>query len=166
MARFFKRLLIILVVLFLLIQFYPRPDRNVSAAVSPQDIGSAYAVPADVQSILKTSCYDCHSNHTEYPWYSRIQPVSWWLGDHITEGKKKLNFSAFTGYSLRRQYHKLEEVEEMVNNGEMPFSSYTLMHNGAKLSETQKQRLVGWSASVRDSMRAKYPIDSLLRKKS
>lgn len=91
--------------------------------------------------------------------------MAWWLDDHIMEGKKELNFDAFGNYSLRRQYHKLEEVAEQVEHDEMPLKSYTILHGDAKLTEEQKQTLIDWSASARKQMEQSYPIDSLIKKK-
>jgi hypothetical protein len=147
---------------FVGIQFV-RPARNSSAAQTGNEIQALYEVPMGVQSLLEIACNDCHSNNTHYPWYSNIQPVAWWLNDHIVEGKEELNFDEFGTYKLRRQYHKMEEVEEMVESGEMPLSSYTLMHGDAKLDEAKKNMLKSWAESVRKQMEAKYPMDSLVR---
>lgn len=160
-----RKILLILLLLFIAAQFFPRPEKNVSAAVSANDISTKFIIPANVQAILKESCNDCHSNNTHYPWYSKIQPVAWWLGDHIKDGKKHLDFSEFGKYSLRKQYHKLEEVEEMVAGGEMPLKSYSFIHTKSKLSQEQKDLLIQWSQAARDEMKAKYPVDSLIKKK-
>jgi hypothetical protein len=100
-----------------------------------------------------------------YPWYAQIQPAAWWLADHIKEGKKELNFSEFAGYRIRRQYKKLEEINELVKEGEMPLDSYLWIHNDAKLDEKQKLTLANWVTAIRDTMKATYPADSLVRKK-
>ncbi len=161
-----KKVLLVLLAAFVIIQFF-RPDKNTASGPEAyaKDISKVHAVPADVQLILQKACNDCHSNNTQYPWYSHIQPVAWWLNDHVQEGKKELNFSEFAGYNLRRQYHKLEEVEEQVKEGEMPLSSYTFIHKEAKLTEAEKNALYNWVNAIRDSMRSVYPIDSLERKK-
>src|SRR6478672_2464625 len=127
MRNFFKKLLLVLLVLFILVQFYPKGTKN-SASATPNDISTKYAVPENVHNILSVACYDCHSNNTRYPWYASIQPVRLWLDNHINDGKKDLNFSEFATYSLRKQYRKLEEVSELVKEGEMPLKSYTLIH--------------------------------------
>ena len=84
MKIFFKRFLIFLLVAFLFIQFF-RPSKNVSAAVAVNDISTKYTIPQDVHAVLKESCFDCHSNNSKYPWYNNIQPVAWYLADHIKE---------------------------------------------------------------------------------
>jgi hypothetical protein len=162
--KILKRTFQILLLVFIIIQFI-RPAKNKAEGIGNNDISKIYAVPADVQSILKTSCYDCHSNNTVYPWYSKIQPVAWWLNDHIQEGKKELNFSEFASYSIRRQYIKLEEVNKQVKEDEMPLDNYLWIHKDAKLNEQNKITLAKWVTSVRDSIKAKYPADSLVRKK-
>lgn len=165
MKRFFKILFTCLAIALVLFQFYPKPAKNADTVQTSQHITAVHQVPSNVESILKTSCYDCHSNNTEYPWYSRIQPVALWLDDHIQEGKGELNFSIFGTYSIRRQYRKLEEINEQVKENEMPLSSYTIIHRNAKLSDDQKLLLANWTTALRDSFKANYPADSLARKK-
>lgn len=164
LKKILKRTFQILLLAFIVIQFF-RPAKNRSEGVSANDITKVYAVPENVQAILKTSCYDCHSNNTVYPWYSQIQPVAWWLNNHIQEGKRELNFSEFASYRIGRQYRKLNEVNEQVKGGEMPLDSYLWIHKDAKLDEQQKLTLANWVTSVRDSIKAHYPADSLVRKK-
>ncbi|MFM2360503.1 MAG: hypothetical protein RLY16_2496 [Bacteroidota bacterium] len=161
-----KKLGWVLLILVVAIQFF-RPEKNIHPETSAvaKDISTLYPVPDKVKDILKTSCNDCHSNNTAYPWYSNFQPVAWWLNDHVQEGKRELNFNEFAGYRLRKQYHKLEEIVEQVKEGEMPLKSYTLVHGNAKLTEDQKYTLTAWSEALLDSMRAHYPIDSLQKKK-
>ena len=162
--KIFKGLFYLLLLVFVIIQFF-RPAKNKSEGTSKNDISTLYAVPQDVQNILKTSCNDCHSNNTVYPWYAEIQPVAWWLNSHIEDGKKDLNFSEFATYRIRRQYKKLEEINELVKENEMPLDSYLWIHKDAKLSDQQKLTIANWAEAVRDSIRAKYPPDSLVRKK-
>jgi len=165
MRVFLKRFLILLLVLFILIQFYPRAEKNSSSAISSADISAKYNVPAEVKNILAVACNDCHSNNTNYPWYSNIQPVRLWLDDHIEDGKTDLNFSSFLSYPPRKQYHKLDEIIELVEKDEMPLASYTIIHRDAKLSASQKKALTDWAQGIRTQMESSYPIDSLVRKK-
>ena len=162
MKKFFKRLLLVLLIVFVIIQFF-RPEKNTSSGISANDITTKYAIPQDVQQILKTSCYDCHSNNTQYPWYNNIQPVAWWLKDHIDEGKRELNFSEFASYRIGRQYRKVEEINKEVKEGDMPLSSYTFIHTNAKLNEQQKLAVASWVTALRDSIKTQYPEDSLKR---
>jgi hypothetical protein len=160
-----KKILLALLAALIIIQFF-HPKKNKAAGAQPNYIGNVYAIPADVKAILKKACDDCHSNNTAYPWYSRIQPVDWWLDNHVQEGKKELNLDEYSNRNLRYQYHKLEEIAEMVKEGEMPLDSYTWMHGDAKLTEAEKNALIGWADGLREEMKLKYPIDSLIRKKA
>jgi hypothetical protein len=101
-----------------------------------------------------------------YPWYANIQPVAWWLDNHIKDGKKEFNFDDFGNYSLRKQYNRANGTIELVKEGKMPLNSYTWMHTDAKLTQGEKIAIANWASVIMDSMEAKYPIDSLKRKKS
>jgi hypothetical protein len=158
-----KKIGIALLVILLVMQAF-RPAKNNSGDMN-KDISVSYVVPADVKTILAKACNDCHSNATRYPWYSEIQPVSWWLSDHIKDGKRHFNFNEFTGYPIARQYKKLEECMEEVKKGDMPLSSYTLIHKDAILSDEEKNTLFTWLDIVRDSIKSRYPADSLIIKK-
>lgn len=114
------------VLLLIVIQFFDT-DKNIAVVPSENAIEKHYRVPDHVQGILKTSCYDCHSNTTAYPWYNNIQPVKWWLADHVNSGKRHLNFDEFNSYSKEKKLKKLDEVAETVREGEMPLTSYTVV---------------------------------------
>ena len=163
MKIFFKRFLVFLLIAFLFMQFF-RPKKNLSTAVAINDITTNYAIPADVHAVLKASCYDCHSNNSTYPWYNNIQPVAWYLADHIKEGKKEINFNEFASYKIAKQYRKLEEIINQVEMDEMPIESYTLIHGGTKLNVAQKSMIINWATVLRDTIKASYPADSLIRK--
>lgn len=159
-----RKILLFLLAALIIIQFiHPKPNK--SNGEQPNYIGKTFHIPEDVKSILSKACNDCHSNNTSYPWYANIQPVDWWLDKHIREGKKALNLDEYTNKRLRYQYHKMEEVIEMVKEGEMPLNSYTWMHNDAKLTTDEKDKVYNWANSVMDTLKARYPIDSLVRKK-
>ena len=98
---------------------------------------------------ITSTCYDCHSNNTEYPWYNNIAPISYWLADHVKDGKKHLNFSDWESYSVKKKAHKLEEVAEMMEDGEMPLKEYTWIHEEAQLSEEQKNDVISWAQQTR-----------------
>ena len=133
------------------IQFI-QPGRNRSNNVLPTDIQRIYTVPDKVLVVLQNSCYDCHSNNTQYPWYSFIQPGAWLLNYHIKNGKAMLNFSQFGELSNRRQQSKLQGIINQIKDGEMPISSYKLIHRNAVLTPGQKTILLNWAASVKDSL--------------
>ncbi len=161
--KVFKKILIGLLIIFIILQAF-RPDKNLSGNTE-HSISKTYPVPDDVNVILAKACYDCHSNKTRYPWYANLQPVAWWLSDHVNSGKHDMNFDEFSSYRIRKQYKKLEECIDLVKEGEMPLSSYTIIHKDAKLTDTEKTALLNWFEKIRDTMRAKYPPDSLISKR-
>lgn len=164
MRRIINALLIILLIVLIVIQFI-KPAKNTGEEIAENQITARHSVPENVQQILKASCYDCHSNTTNYPWYSRSQPIAWFLNDHILEGKKELNFSTFSTSAAARRYKKFKEIRQQVEKDEMPLKSYTLIHRDAVLSEQQKTTLINWAAKSMQEMEAQYPPDSLTRKK-
>jgi len=159
----FKLILKVLIGIFVLIQFF-RPKLN-NSYDNTNFITNKFEVPENVMTTLKTSCFDCHSNGTVYPWYTNIQPVGWMMNNHIQEGKGELNFSEFAKYSPRRQYKKFSEIMGEVDEGKMPLSSYTLIHKDAILTKEQKDAIAQWTQACREKMKLEYPIDSLQRKK-
>ena len=116
------------------------------------DIAKTVLVPEQVQGILEKSCYNCHSNNTDYPWYAYIQPLHWYLNDHIEAGKAELNFNEFDSYSSRRKLNKLRAIANSIEDGTMPLPSYTLLHGNAVLSETEKALLMSWIEKSKESL--------------
>ena len=125
------------------------------------DITTKYMIPDDMQHILKVSCYDCHSNNTHYPWYWQIQPVTWFMNGHIMDAKRGLNFSAFTSYNIGKQYKLFDKISKEVKEGDMPLSSYTLIHRDAILNDTQKLAIENWATLSRKEIESHYAADSL-----
>lgn len=164
MKKVIKVILVIIVMAFIAIQFV-RPMKNSGNEIVAKQITAKYEVPQEVQQILKVSCYDCHSNTTHYPWYSNIQPVAWWLEDHIVEGKDELNFSTFMEYPVWRQYKKFKEIGKEVKDGEMPMASYTLIHRDAVMTADQKLLIQNWVENSMKEMEAQYPKESLAKPK-
>jgi hypothetical protein len=138
-----KNILITLALILLLSQFF-RIDKTNPTLQAEQDITAVMKVPIELASILKASCYDCHSNEVNYPWYTNVAPLSWWIKNHINEGREELNFSEWGTYTSRRKDKKLKECAEMIEANEMPLSSYTLIHTETKLSQEQKAQLIAW----------------------
>jgi hypothetical protein len=153
-----------LLVILIIIQFI-HPAKNISDDKT-NDITTQYAVPENVNILLAKACNDCHSNKTNYPWYSYVQPIDWWITDHVNDGKRHLNFSEFTKSNLARQNHKLEEVIETIKEREMPLPSYTWlgMHPEADLTDDEKNVIITWAGAQMDSLKKKWPADSLVRK--
>ncbi len=156
-----KKILIGLGIVLIIIQLF-RPEKNESNDLT-NDITTKYEVPSDVNHLLQVSCNDCHSNKTEYPWYANVQPVAWWLNDHVVDGKKHLNFSDFTKLPLFVQNHKFEEVIEMVEEKEMPLADYTYfgLHSEANLTDEQRAKITDWAKAQMNYLKETYPADSL-----
>ena len=125
-----------------------RTNNDITEYEASEDFIVQTNAPEDVKTILVTSCYDCHSNFTKAPWYGEIAPVSWYINDHVNEGKEELNFSAWGTYPLKRKKHKLEECWEEIEKGKMPLEEYLNFHNEAKLSEEDQNKLVTWFKSI------------------
>ncbi|MEB8328899.1 heme-binding domain-containing protein [Flavobacteriaceae bacterium KMM 6897] len=160
-----KKILIGLAIVLIIIQFI-RPDKNESNDLT-YDISTKYYVPDDVNHLLQVSCNDCHSNKTEYPWYAKVQPVAWWLNDHVVDGKRHLNFSEFTKMPIAIQNHKLEETIEMVEEKEMPLKDYTYLglHSEANLTKEEREKIIVWAKAQMTYLKATYPADSLVMPK-
>ncbi len=136
-------------IIFVLIQFI-RPEKNEAGNVLQANaIQNEFTVPSEIENIFETSCNNCHSNHTNYPWYSNIQPVAWWLDSHIKDGKKDFNMDEFLSYDQKKQDHKMEEVIEMIEKKEMPLNSYTWLHREADITDEQRAALISWAKDVR-----------------
>ena len=160
-----RKILIALAILFILIQFI-RPAKNTSG-VAPHPMSAKYQMTPDVETIFENSCYNCHSNKTDYPWYAEVQPVAWWLANHVKEGKQHLNFDEFTSRRIAFQNHKLEEIGEMVEEKKMPLPSYTWLglHQNAKLTDDQRNIIIDWVQAQMDTLKNQYPADSLIMPK-
>ena len=164
MKKVIKRVAIVLLVALVVIQLI-HPAKNVSAAVPPTDISNMYPVPDSVKTILAKACNDCHSNNTRYPWYSKIQPVDWWLNDHVTEGKDELNLSEFGSFTLLKQSKKLKKMAREVDEGDMPLDSYLWIHKDAVLSPAEKAVFMGWAQGLSQQLYAKVPADEIEKDK-
>jgi len=160
----FKKILLVLLVLLIIIQFI-HPSRNISKGEQPNNISRTFNVPTEVRTVLDKACMDCHSNNTRYRWYFKIQPLDWWLTHHINEGKQELNFDEYTNKPLRYQYHRMESTVDQIKKDEMPLNSYVWVHKDAILTDSEKNVLISWAQGITNEMKAKYPADSLVRKK-
>ena len=142
-----KKILILLLIVLVIAQFFG-PEKNDGDLASVVPFLTETNPPENVKKILETSCFDCHSSKTKYPWYSGITPVNYWMGDHIKVGKKKLNFSKWNEYSLKKKEHKMDELHEEVANKNMPLESYTYTHSEANLTAAQIDAIVSWGKEV------------------
>ncbi|MFD1292720.1 heme-binding domain-containing protein [Lutibacter holmesii] len=137
-----KKVLLGVLVGIILIQLI-RPNKNDSQN-NTNHISTIAPIPSEVEAILKTSCYDCHSNSTIYPWYSEIAPVSWYLASHVNDGKEHLNLSEWTTYNSYQKEHILNNFEEVLVRHQMPLKSYLLVHKEAEMSKEQYNTLIAW----------------------
>jgi hypothetical protein len=136
---------------FLAIQFI-RPRRNNDEKAPGLSFIQLYEVPDSVNVILEETCFDCHSNHTRYPWYTNIQPFGWIMAKHIRRGKAELNFNDFKMYPFRRQISKLKAIASQVEDNKMPLKSYKLLHKRARIPDIQKKMIVNWMRNKADSI--------------
>ena len=142
-GKLIRRIALFLLLALIVIQFIP-VNRSAPEVDPSQDFVSAYEMPSDFYTLVKNACYDCHSNEVEYPWYAKVAPVNFWIQDHVNEGREHLNFSIWGSYDIERRLHKLEEMAEEVEEGHMPLNSFTWMHPEARLTDEQRDDLVGW----------------------
>ncbi|HEX2969988.1 MAG TPA: heme-binding domain-containing protein [Bacteroidales bacterium] len=136
-------ILLALALAFVSIQFIPSgiPENKPE---SENSIIHSEIINDTVLTFLRASCYDCHSDQTNFPWYAKIAPSSWFLAGHIKEGREQLNFSEWETYSLRKKIGKLGDIGDEVSSGEMPLKSYLLIHRDAKLDNQRKDILMKW----------------------
>lgn len=134
---------LILLVVSVGIQFVPTKLNQIEA-IPKTDFLLVNNTPNDIGVLLLSSCYDCHSNNTNYPWYSKIQPIAWFLEGHIKEGKSELNFSEWANYSDRRKNSKLKSIISQIQDDKMPLLSYTIMHSDAVLSNSDKIKIIDY----------------------
>lgn len=144
MKKVRNRTLPVILIVFLALQFFQPALNTDHGKVYPADFTRTYKIPAEVETILKASCYDCHSNNTNYLWYDYVQPARWLVNKHIREAKKELNFNEWGSYSNRKQERLLRSAAEQVETGQMPLRSYTLLHKNAVLTKEQSQVLIKW----------------------
>ena len=146
--KILKKLLVIMAIILIVAQFFG-PEKNEGNIQSFEPFLKDTNPSEEVTTILKESCFDCHSDVTRYPWYAKITPVNYWLASHVADGKEEFNISAWNGYSTKKKDHKFDELIEMVENKEMPLKSYTFTHSEAKLTDIQIAAVVDWAELVR-----------------
>ena len=151
MKKWLKKIAIVLVVILVGMQFIPT-DVNRQEEIPKTDIRYVYDVLDNVMNILQTSCYDCHSNNTNYPWYSDVQPMRFLMDKHIREGKEELNFNEFGSYSDRRKKNKLKSIIGQIKDEEMPPLSYTFMHGNTHFLKEEKIKLIEWIVNLKDKV--------------
>jgi hypothetical protein len=137
---------------FLVVIQFIRPSKNKGNIYGPNHISKQYGLPPGVDASFKKACYDCHSNNTNYPWYNNIQPVAFFIANHVNHGMKHLNFSEFTTLPDDKKHHKLEEIRESIEEGWMPMRSYELLHKDAILTQAEKNEIIEWTKDLQKSI--------------
>jgi len=144
MKKIIKIAAVLIIAALIAIQFINRPDKSTTSEITPAHITKVMNVPSNVESILKRSCYDCHSDHTVWPWYSNVAPVSWLVSDDVVKGRKKMNFSQWSKIPASKREARLNEICEEIKSDEMPMPPYLIMHSDAKLTQADKDILCQW----------------------
>src|SRR5437016_519867 len=137
---------IILVMLVMVVGlFRPRNriDQATSVAQDPRDIEPLRG--SEPGKMLAQACGNCHSNQTEWPWYSHVAPVSWWIQSHVRKGREELNFSKWSSYSARQRRAKLDSICGVISTSRMPPWSYTILHSEARLTAEDKNAVCVWA---------------------
>ncbi len=143
-----RKILIALVPIFLLMQFY-RIDKTNPPVDASQDFMTVTKPQTPVVSMIKGACYDCHSNETKYPWYTEVMPFSKWIHGHIVHGRENLNFSTWASYSQEDKNHILKECSEVLIETRMPMTTYLILHSEARISKEERKELADWFLALR-----------------
>lgn len=146
LLRILRWLMVVLAVIFVAIQFV-RPAKTNPTAEATQSLEARLQVTPQVSAILDRSCNDCHSNKTRWPWYSQVAPVSWFVIDHVNEGRDNVNFSEWGKYDPPTARNLLKQICRETRAGVMPLSSYTPLHPGSKLSPDDVKTVCDWTGS-------------------
>ena len=144
MKKITKILGYFLAVILVLIQYYPT-DKPLTYANNPNGLLQNNQVPNHISSILKSACYDCHSNETKYPWYASIAPLKWLIYSDINQGREELNFSDWNTISKEEKADILDDISTIILEEEMPLKKYVLLHSEAKLSLKDREDISNWA---------------------
>lgn len=151
MRKILKAAAALLLLLIVGVQFV-RPERVNPQPIDGQSLEEHARVPPEVAAVLKRSCMDCHSNRTDWPWYSNVAPASWFVTDHVNHGRRHLNFSRWGEYDRRRANNLLNDICATAKGGAMPLDSYTLIHRSARLAPRDVQTLCAWAGEEQDRL--------------
>jgi hypothetical protein len=101
--------------------------------------------PADVKTVLRRACYDCHSNETRWPWYAHVAPISWLLHRDVVEGRRHLNFTEWDKVPAEKRPKRIAGAWREVKSGDMPPWFYLPLHPPARLDDADKAILEKWA---------------------
>lgn len=148
MPEFFRGALLGLCGLVIGIQMI-RPTRTNPPVDPSHTLEAVVFVPPRVEGILERACNDCHSDTTTWPWYSNVAPVSWFVIDHVDSGRRHVNFSEWLRRDTKNpgEYtrERFQAICKQVQTGDMPLTSYLLMHPRAKLSQEDIDTICQWT---------------------
>jgi hypothetical protein len=108
--------------------------------------GDEIQAPKEIMALLKRSCYNCHSNHTDWPWYSHISPISLEVKSHVKEGRAWLNFSIWNQYPEEKKQKLYKGIAKTID-WQMPPADYLWMHDEARLTPQERQMIKKWALS-------------------
>lgn len=129
------------------------PARTNPPVLPGHDLLDSNAPPAEIEAALRNACYDCHSHEARWPWYSHVAPVSWLVVGDVNKARRRLNFSEWPHDDPRRAARKLRGIAEAISSGEMPLPSYISMHEAARLSAGERDRVAKWAVEEADRLR-------------
>jgi hypothetical protein len=133
------------------------PARTNPPVPPGHDLLATNAPPPEIAVLLRNACYDCHSDETKWPWYSRIAPVSWTVVSHVNDGRERLDFSDWPHDDPRRARKQWNRIGDEVRYGDMPLPSYTWAHTEARLTAGQREQLVNWAEQEAERLKALSP---------
>lgn len=155
-----KIVAIVVVAALIVIQFF-RIDQTNPRVVQAETLEASVAVPPDISEIISRSCSDCHTNQTIYPWYANVQPMAWFLKNHIDDGRQKMNFSIWNTYPAKKKSKRFEDICEQLESKEMPLPSYLWIHRNSILSESDLAALCDWATQEKAKIDASIASSGL-----
>ena len=147
---------IVIAAIFVGLQFTTPRHTNPSIDAT-QTLAATTTVPPEVAAVFGRSCNDCHSNETNWRWYTYVAPVSWFTVDHVNDGRKELNVSEWGHYGKRMKDTRLKAICAQARAGTMPIASYTFVHRDTKLSPDEVTKICEWTDSERQQLTATTP---------
>lgn len=151
--KWLKWILVAMAATFGLLQF-TNPDRTNPPVTPGHDLFAVSPPPPEVAKLVRTSCFDCHSQETKWPWYSRMAPMSWTVAHDVKEGRERLNFSDWPVNDPARASRKFGNISDQVDSADMPLKKYTMIHRDAILSDAQRKLIVDWAEAQADRLNA------------
>ena len=151
MKRILKFILLFLLGIIILIQFIPS-NRPLNEPDPAYDFFAAYDVPADIEEMVRASCFDCHSQEVKYPWYAWVAPVSWLVSRYVRDGRSHLDYSKWNELEKKDKIKMAGEIGEEVEMGEMPMPIYIIMHSNADLDQAKRERIMQWSEDLAEKI--------------